>query len=82
MIHTCSSCHQSIPLDVINVIDEQIVICPHCSHHYKIYLDPKAKQILESSNREIMKYMIAYPHAHPEQRLMNEMPSGVINTFH
>lgn len=80
MVHICPSCHQSIPLDTMNIIDEQIVHCPHCSNHFKIYLDPKVKQILESSNQEIMKYLMAYPHLYPEQEVIKEMPSGVIST--
>lgn len=81
MIHSCPSCHQSIPLDVLNIIDEQIVVCPHCNDQFKIYLNPKVKQLLESSNQEMMKYMMAYPHEYPQQEVMNELPSGIISTY-
>lgn len=81
MVHSCPSCHRSIPLDVMNIIDEQIVLCPHCSVHYKIYLDPTVKQILENSNQEMMKYMMAYTHAHSKEVVIDKPPSGLISTF-
>lgn len=75
----CPSCRMQINLGVMDIVDEKRVQCPHCFHYYKIYLSPKTKQIMEMCNQEALDYMLAYPHE--EKSPMNQLPSGVLNTF-
>ena len=74
----CPACHKELRLNISQVVDEQVIACPHCNHQFQIQLSPATKQVLEMSNQSILGYMSQYPHHQP---LMNDLPSGVQNTI-
>lgn len=62
----------------MQIMDEDVIECPNCSHHFQVQLNPETKAAFESSNQQILDYMSKYPHNEP---VYNGLPSSMMNTI-